>query len=64
MGKIKTYIDETKNELTNKVSWPTWKELQDSAVIVLIASLIIALVIWAVDLAFKYMLEFVYGFFK
>ncbi len=64
MGKIRTYIQETRNELVNKVSWPTWKELQDSAVVVLIASLIIALVIWMVDLGFKYILEFVYGFFK
>ena len=64
MSRIKTYFEETKNELFNKVSWPTWKELQDSAVIVLIASIIIALVIWLVDLGFKYMLEFVYGFFK
>ena len=64
MSKIKTYIDETRNELQNKVSWPTWKELQDSAIVVMIASLIIALVIWAVDLGFKYLLEAVYSFFK
>ncbi|MCC7302193.1 MAG: preprotein translocase subunit SecE [Bacteroidia bacterium] len=64
MSKIKTYIEETRNELVNKVSWPTWKELQDSAVIVLIASLIIAAVIWVVDLGLKYVLEFIYGFFK
>ncbi len=64
MSKIKTYIDETRNELQNKVSWPTWKELQDSAIIVMIASLIIAMVIWAVDLGFKYLLEAVYSFFK
>jgi len=35
--------------LVHKVTWPTWKELQSSATIVMIASIIIALVIFVMD---------------
>lgn len=54
MNKITTYFREAYDELLNKVTWPTWMELQESSVIVLVTSLIISLVIFAVDLIFKY----------
>ena len=41
-GRIRTYIEEAVDELTNKVSWPTWAELQSSGIVVLIATFIIA----------------------
>lgn len=52
MAKFKTYIEESVNELVHKVSWPTWEELQESSVIVMIASIIIALVIFLMDFIF------------
>ena len=52
MAGILNYIKESKNELLNKVSWPSWKDLQSSAVIVLIATIIIALVIFVMDFVF------------
>jgi preprotein translocase subunit SecE len=64
MSKIKVYLEDTRNELLNKVSWPTWKELQDSAIVVMIASLIIAMVIWVIDFGFRNLLSFVYDFLK
>ena len=63
MSKFKEYIDETTNELVHKVTWPTWKELQGSAVVVMVASLIIALVIWAIDMAFEWGLTKFYDMF-
>ncbi|MBP7507221.1 MAG: preprotein translocase subunit SecE [Prolixibacteraceae bacterium] len=63
MMKIKTYIQESYTELVHKVSWPTWKELQSSATIVMIASIIIALVIFVVDFVFEHLLEFIYSLF-
>ena len=39
--KLKLYFEEAYNELVHKVSWPTWKELQNSAFIVMVASFII-----------------------
>jgi len=52
VAKFVTYIEETVDELVNKVSWPTWQELQTSAIIVLVASVIIALLVWAMDMVF------------
>ena len=60
--KFVNYIKESYNELKNKVSWPTTKELTNSAVIVLIASVIMSLVIGLVDLGFESMMKFIYGF--
>jgi preprotein translocase subunit SecE len=63
MSKFKTYIDETTNELFHKVTWPSWKELQSSAVVVAIASIIIALIVFAMDITFKIGMEAVYRLF-
>ncbi len=51
--KMVTYIKESYDELVHKVSWPTWAELQSSAIVVSVASLIIALVVFAMDEAFR-----------
>jgi len=61
MSKIRTYIEESVDELTHKVSWPTWAELQSSGVVVLIASIIIALIIFAMDFSFSKIMEFIYN---
>jgi preprotein translocase subunit SecE len=50
MNKIREYIKLSTDELVNKVSWPTWEDLQESTIIVMIASLIIALVIYVIDI--------------
>jgi preprotein translocase subunit SecE len=63
MSKFKTYIDETTNELFHKVSWPSWSELQSSAIIVAVASAIIALVVWAMDITFEKAMEAIYHLF-
>lgn len=52
MASLKTYFAESYNELVNKVSWPTWKELQSSALLVLFAALLIALIVFAMDFVF------------
>ena len=49
MEKITLYVKESYNELVNKVTWPSFQELQDSTVLVLVASLIIAMIIFAMD---------------
>ena len=57
------YIKESYRELMFKVTWPSWKELQDSAIIVMISSLLIALVVALMDLSFRNMMEAIYGLF-
>lgn len=49
MANVVEFIKESYDEMMHKVSWPTWTELQNSAVIVLVASLIIALLILVMD---------------
>jgi preprotein translocase subunit SecE len=49
---IRTYIEEIAHELTNKVSWPTWDDLQTSSIIVLVTSILLAFIIWLMDYVF------------
>jgi len=63
MKRIKIYIQEAFNELIYKVTWPSWKELQNSAVIVMVATVIIALIILVMDLGFQNLLSLIYGAF-
>ena len=52
MAGIRTYIEEIVTELTTKVSWPTWQDLQTSSIIVLTTSILLSLIIWIMDYAF------------
>ncbi len=60
MKKILADIKESYNELVHKVSWPTRAELSNSAVVVMFASLVIAIVIFAMDQVFEHLMEFIY----
>ncbi len=61
--KIKTYLQDSYNELIHKVSWPTWSELQRSAVIVMVASLIFAVIVFIMDFSFRNLMDFIYSMF-
>ena len=58
---IKGYFQESFTELVHKVTWPTWSELQNSAVLVMVATLIIALIVAGMDLIFSRAMEFIYS---
>jgi len=61
--KLTNYIKESYNELMHKVSWPTWPELQSSAVVVMVTTLIIALIVAIMDFGFKNIMEQIYSIF-
>ncbi len=63
MNKITTYFRESYRELLEKVTWPSWTQLQQSTVIVLIATLLITLIVWIMDLVSSTILHFVYSLF-
>ena len=63
MAKFVEYIKESADDLMNKVSWPSWKELQGSSIVVAVASLIIALIVYVMDLGFRNILEVIYELF-
>ena len=61
MKKIVAYLKDSYNELVHKVSWPSKEELSGSTVIVLIASLIIAIIVFGIDSLFEWILKILYG---
>ena len=58
---IKRYLKESYEELRYKTTWPSRSELMNSAVVVLTASLCIALVVFVMDMAFQNGMEAIYG---
>jgi preprotein translocase subunit SecE len=60
MQKIGNYFAESWEEIKNKVSWSTYSELQSSAILVLVASTVFALIIGAIDWMFKTGLQWFY----
>jgi preprotein translocase subunit SecE len=52
-SKLVAYVKESYDELMHKVSWPSWSELQGSAIVVSVASLIIALIVFSMDEVFR-----------
>jgi len=57
---VVSYIKESYTELVHKVSWPTMAELSNSAVVVLTASLVIALIVFVIDFGFENIMTFIY----
>ena len=71
MSKIGDYVKSSYDELVNKTSWPTFQELQSSAIVVAVAALILALIVFLMDFVFgsqdmfwKGILGYFYDIFK
>ena len=60
MNKIISYIKESYNEIVHKVYWPTRQELSSSTVVVMVASLIMAVVVFAIDYSFQFLISHFY----
>ncbi len=54
------YIKESYNELVNKVAWPSFSQLQSTTIVVMVASLVFALVVLAMDITFENMMAVIY----
>ncbi|MCG2615811.1 preprotein translocase subunit SecE [Terrimonas sp. NA20] len=61
MNKISTYFKESYKELTEKVTWPNWAQLQQSTMIVLAATLVITALVSLMDLGAGGVLKLVYN---
>ena len=64
MNKISTFFRESYRELMEKVTWPSWPQLQQSTVIVLVATVLITLLVWIMDFASSSVLHFTYSLFS
>jgi preprotein translocase subunit SecE len=61
MAKFGTYIQEAYDELIHKVTWPSWDELQQTTIIVLVSLILITLLIFGMDIASEKTLSFIYS---
>jgi preprotein translocase subunit SecE len=64
MNKIAVYFRESYKELLEKVTWPNWSQLQQSTVIVLVATLLITFVVGVMDIVSSSLLKLIYSFFS
>jgi preprotein translocase subunit SecE len=62
-NKVQAYFKESYDELKHKTSWPTWSELQGSAIVVSVASLIIAIIVFLMDRSLSTLLTQFYKLF-
>ena len=60
MSKLGSYIQEAYDELLHKVSWPSWEELQQTTIIVLIALGLVTAVVFGMDFVSENVLTFIY----
>jgi preprotein translocase subunit SecE len=58
--KVGSYFKESYTELVHKVSWPSLSELTNSAIVVLVASLVIAVIVFLIDIGFENIMTFIY----
>ena len=56
------YVKESYKELVEKVTWPTFPQLQSSTIVVMVASLIFALVVLVMDISFENLMKGIYSF--
>lgn len=61
MDQIIAYLKESYNELLNKVTWPTMPNLLSSARLVVVASLLISVLVFLMDLVSKQVVTFIYN---
>ena len=61
MSKLVQYFKESYDEMVHKVTWSKYSDLQNSSILVLVASLIFALFIGIIDLGFENLLTWYYN---
>ena len=64
MNKISAYFKDSYQELTERVTWPTWLQLQQSTLIVLVATVIITGIVWVMDSSTHFLFKFIYSLFN
>jgi preprotein translocase subunit SecE len=63
MNKVSTYFRESWKEMLEKVTWPSWNQLQQSTVIVLGATIVITAIVSIMDLGSQGLLKLIYSVF-
>ena len=61
MSKFGNYIQEAYDELVHKVSWPSWDELQQTTLIVLVALVFTTIIFFGMDVTSQNVMDFIYS---
>lgn len=64
MNKFSAYVRDSYKELVEKVTWPSWEQLQQSTMIVLGATIFITALVWVMDFVANTSLKFIYSLFN
>jgi len=64
MNKFSIFIKDSYKEMTEKVTWPKWDELQQSTMIVLVSTILITAIVAGMDFIANGALSFIYSLFK
>ena len=48
-GRSRTFLAQVRNEL-ERVTWPSWKEVQATTLVVIITSILFGVYLWGIDL--------------
>ncbi len=62
LTRARQFISETVEEL-KKVTWPDWPQLKNATVVIIIFVIIVALIIWLMDMSVRGILNFIMGLF-
>ncbi|MBS1761831.1 MAG: preprotein translocase subunit SecE [Bacteroidetes bacterium] len=64
MNKFSIFLKDSYKEMTEKVTWPKWDELQQSTMIVLVSTILITAIVAGMDFIANGALSFIYSLFK
>ena len=63
MNKLSTFLGDSYKEMIEKVSWPTWEQLQQSTMVVIGATIFTILLVALMDLIANNSMKFIYSLF-
>lgn len=64
MNKFSVFLRDSYRELTEKVTWPKWEQLQQSTMIVIGATLFITAIVALMDFVANGSMKFIYSLFE
>ena len=61
MRKLINNLKDVYVEFVKKTTWPTWQKLQGSALLVMVATVVLALMLFIIDFAFQHLMTLIYS---
>ncbi len=61
MRKLINNLKDVYVEFVKKTTWPVWQKLQSSALLVMVATVILALMLFIIDFAFQHLMTLIYS---